>query len=173
MRRIVNDEALDILFRDARQPRVWLPAPISDTVLRALWELVRCGPTAAADLPVRVLFVRSEAAKAKLAPALTAEDRDDAMAAPVAAIIGHRTAAAPDAAQHDAILHAAYLILGARALGLDGMPVWRFDAARVDREFFPSGDICATSVCALGCADQTVPAHREVRPAFDEACSVL
>lgn len=174
MHRIVNDEALDILFRAARSRHAWLARPISDTMLRALWELVKLGPTGPAADPVRVVFVRSEEAKARLAPAIPAEDRDGTLTAPVAAIVGQMPDNAAGAAAHrDGALHTAYLILAARALGLDCGPVWRFDAKQVDAAFFPEGTLASTFVCALGYADDAQPFGDEPRPGFDEACEIL
>jgi 3-hydroxypropanoate dehydrogenase len=87
MHRIVNDEALDTLFRAARSHYAWLARPVSDTMLRALWELVKLGPTSGPGRPPRILFVRSEAAKARLGPAVAAQQRAAIVTAPVAAIL--------------------------------------------------------------------------------------
>lgn len=170
MHRIVNDEALDILFRAARRRSAWLARPVSDTMLRALWELVRLGPISRPGDPVRLLLVKSGEAKARLGPAIPAEDRDCMMTAPVAAIVGH---GADAAAHRDATLHAAYLILAARALGLDCSPVWHFDTRLVDRAFFPEGSLATSFLCALGYGDDLQQSPHEPRPGFDEACTIL
>ena len=86
MPRIVNDEALDTLFRAARSHYAWLARPIGDTLLRALWELVKRGPASGAVLPPRLLFLRSDEAKARLAPALPEAARSGVMAAPVVVV---------------------------------------------------------------------------------------
>jgi 3-hydroxypropanoate dehydrogenase len=88
MHRIVNDEALDTLFRAAHSHYSWLARPVSDAMLGALWELVKCGPTSGAGGPARVLFVRSEAAKARLGPAVAPAQRAAILTAPLAAIVG-------------------------------------------------------------------------------------
>src|SRR5829696_2523353 len=173
MHRIVNDEALDILFRAACARPAWLARPVSDTMLRALWELVRLGPISSCGPAVQLLFAKSDEARARLGAAVAAADREAALSAPGAAIVGCRPCEPSDGAGHrDAALHAAYLMLAARALGLDCGPIWRFDAALVDRIFFPEGGLTASFLCALGYGDGTQPAPPEPRPGFDEACAI-
>jgi 3-hydroxypropanoate dehydrogenase len=175
MHRIVNDAALDTLFRAARSHRAWLARPVSDTLLRAVWELVHLGPTGGAG-PARIVFVRSEDAKARLGPAVPAEQRAGIMTAPIAAIVGYALDPGHDrhgAALRDAVLQAAYLILASRALGLDCGPVWDFDERLVDAAFFPEGTIASNFVCALGYGDdaQALPYH--VRPGVAAVCNIL
>ena len=178
MHRIVNDEALDTLFRAARSHYAWLARPVSDTMLRALWELVKLGPTSGLGLP-RILFVRSEAAKARLGPAVSVQQRAALMTAPVAAIVGHPLKPDPgpghdrQAARRDAALQAAYLILASRALGLDCGPIWDFDAGLVDAAFFPEGTVAANFLCALGYGDESQPAPHQVRAGVTGACNIL
>jgi 3-hydroxypropanoate dehydrogenase len=177
MHRIVNDEALDTLFRATRCHRAWLARPVNDTLLRAVWELVNLGPTGGVG-PARILFVRSEDAKARLGLAVSAEDRAAIMTAPVAAIVGHPLGRSPGhdrhaAALRDAALHAAYLILASRALGLDCGPVWHFDARLVDAAFFPEGTVASNFVCALGYGDDAQASPHQVRPGVAEACNIL
>src|SRR5438552_3367332 len=88
MHRIVNDAALDALFRAARSPNAWLAQPVGDTVLRAVWELVKLGPTGDARSAARIVFVKSDAAKDRLATALPVAQAA-IMAAPATAILGH------------------------------------------------------------------------------------
>jgi 3-hydroxypropanoate dehydrogenase len=179
MHRIVNDEALDTLFRAARSHHAWLARPVSDTMLRALWELVKLGPTSGLGRPARVLFVRSEAAKARLGPAVSAPERAAIMTAPVAAIVGHplESDSSPgsdrQAARRDAALQAAYLILASRALGLDCGPIWDFDAGLVDAAFFSEGTVASNFLCALGYGDDSQLAPHPVRPGVAEACNIL
>jgi len=181
MHRIVNDEALDTLFRAARSHHAWLARPVSDTMLRALWELVKLGPTSGLGRPARILFVRSQAAKARLAPAVAEPERAAIMTAPVAAIVGYPLEPAPDsgpghdrqAARRDAALQAAYLILASRALGLDCGPIWDFDAGLVDAAFFSEGTVAANFLCGLGYGDDAQLAPHQVRPGVAEACRIL
>jgi 3-hydroxypropanoate dehydrogenase len=178
MHRIVNDEALDTLFRAARSHHAWLARPVSDTMLRALWELVRLGPTSGAG-PARILFVRSETAKARLGPAVAEPERAAIMTAPVAVVVGYPLEPGRgsedrrQAAQRDAALQAAYLILASRALGLDCGPVWDFDAGLVDTAFFPERTVAANFLCALGYGDDSRLASHQVRPGIAEACNIL
>src|ERR1700704_5481503 len=85
----VSDDALDVLFRNARTYRVWLEKPVSDDVLRRLYDLMKWGPTSANCCPARILFLRTPEAKQRLAPALSSTNLDKTMKAPVTAIIGY------------------------------------------------------------------------------------
>lgn len=173
MPRIVNDEALDSLFRIAQCHYAWLPQPVGDTLLRAVSELVRRAPVAAAARPARIAFVKSEEARAQLALAVPEPLRDAVASAPVAAVLGcapqHRNE--PDLDQ--SALRAGYLMLAARSLGLDCGPVWQFDAAAVNAALFADGSTAATFLCALGYADATGARAAEARPACDILCTIL
>ena len=174
MHRIVNDAALDTLFRAACGRPVWRAQPVSDTMLRALWELVRLGPVSGRSLAVRLFFAKSDAAKARLVDAVPDAERETALNAPVTAILGHRNRGPGDGVGHrDGALHAAYLMLAARALGLDCGPIWRFDAPLVERMFFDEDRLTASFLCALGYGDATQPRSPEPSPGFDEACAIL
>jgi 3-hydroxypropanoate dehydrogenase len=179
MRRIVTDETLDILFRTAGDRHVWRPRPVSDTILRAIWELVRLGPSSGACGALRIVFVKSEAARARLAAALTEPDCATLVAAPVAAIVACPAENAADVATlretmlREGALHAAYLMLAGRALGLDCAPIWEFDAALVDRAFFPDGSSTANFLCALGYAEDGQAAPSDARAGFAEACAIV
>jgi 3-hydroxypropanoate dehydrogenase len=179
MRRIVNDETLDILFRNAGDRHVWLARPISDTILRAVWELARLGPSSGACGALRLVFVKSEEPKAHLAASLPDPERAALTAAPAAAIVACPAAtpehgpAVRDAALREAALHAAYLMLAGRALGLDCAPIWQFDGALLDREFFPDGRMTASFLCALGYGEDRRTEASDMRPAFTEACAIL
>jgi len=174
MGRIVNDEALDTLFRAARSPDAWLAQPVGDTLLRAVWELVKLGPSSSVGAPACLLFVRSDEAKARLRAAVPAATHAAIAAAPIIAILGHALDPARRSAPRcDGALQAAYLILAARALGLDCTPIWDFDGEAVDAVFFPEETIAANFLCVLGHGDDTRRSPHEVRPGFDEACKIL
>jgi 3-hydroxypropanoate dehydrogenase len=183
VRRIVSDNALDMLFRAPRRPHAWLARPVSDTLLRAVWELVKLGPTSSIGRSARILFVRSDDAKACLAPAVPAEQRASIMTAPIAAIVGSpldrdRRPAAPREGALESAYQSAYLMLAARALGLDCRPIWELDSRTVDAAFFPEGTVGADFLCALGYGDDsqgddTQPSPDEPRHALDEACQIL
>ena len=151
--------ALDQLFRTARTYNAF-SGEVSDETLHELYDLLKLGPTSANTSPARFVFVKSEAAKAKLEPALSEGNHDKTMAAPVTVIVGYRRGlpreaarscsrtptprpgstarakAACDAAFRNGSLQGAYLILAARALGLDAGPMSGFDNAKVDEAFF-------------------------------------
>ena len=179
MRRIVSDETLDILFRKAGDRLAWAARPVSDTILRAVRELVRLGPSSGACETPRVLFIKSEEAKARLAAAVYETVRVTVTAAPAAAIVACPTGnvepgpALRESAIREGALHAGYLMLAGRALGLDCAPIWQFDAALVDRAFFPDGRMTANFLCALGYGEDGPAEASDPGPAFREACEIL
>lgn len=162
MENTLNDDGLDILFRKARTHNAWLDRPVSEDLLRRLYELMKWGPTSANCCPARILFLRTPEAKQRLLPALAPGNVAKTMSAPVTAIIGydsrfydhlpklfpHTDARAwfvntPElievTARRNSSLQGAYLMFAARALGLDCGPLSGFDNAKVDHEFFPRG----------------------------------
>ena len=188
-------DALDQLFLTARTPNAWLERPVPAETLHRLWALARMGPTSANCSPARIVFVTSRAAKDKLKPALIESNVAKAMSAPVVAIIGsdqdfhehlpklfpHTDAKSWFAGNPDLIaatafrnsaLQGAYLILAARALGLDCGPMSGFDAAMVDRLFFPGTKIKTNFICNIGHGDPRSVFARSPRFAFDEACRI-
>ncbi len=158
----ISNEALDILFRQARTHNVWRDLPVSDDILRQIYEVMKFGPTSANSNPARILFLRTQEAKQRLLPALSAANADKTMQAPVTAILAYDLqffeelpklfpnnpgmrgmfANAPQLADigafRNASLQGGYFILAARALGLDCGPMSGFDNAKVDAEFFTS-----------------------------------
>jgi 3-hydroxypropanoate dehydrogenase len=196
MNRIINDAALDQLYRQARTHRSWTGEPVSDVVLQAAYDLARMAPTSGNCCPMRVLFLRSREAKERLKPALSAGNLVQTMSAPVTAIIGYdlqfydflpRLYAAADArswfvgdealiretAFRNGSLQGAYFILAARAVGLDCGPMSGFDNAKVDAEFFADGRIKSNFLCNLGYGDGGRMRPRDARLEFDEACKIL
>jgi len=155
----LNGDALDQLFLRARTFHAWQKRPVSDDLLRRLYELMRWGPTSANLCPARLLFLRTPEAKERLRPALTPGNVDQTMAAPVTAIVatdelffekapklfpaskGVRDmfASSPTLAKETSFrngsLQGAYFILAARSLGLDCGPMSGSDNAKVDSEF--------------------------------------
>src|SRR5882724_11054935 len=197
MSKVVNDEALDVLFREARTHNGWLNKPVDDGILRQVYDLARMGPTSANMCPMRVVFVKSKEAKEKLKPALDAGNVDKTMLAPVTAIIGmdirfydqlpklfpHADAKAwfKDLPENvleyltlrNSSLQGAYFMLAARSLGLDCGPMSGFDNARVDEAFFGGTTIKSNFLCNLGYGDASKLYPRSPRLTFDEACKVL
>ena len=171
MTRILDDRSLDSLFRAARTCRAWLDKPVSDAIIEAVWELARLPPTSTGTYPARILFIRSLEAKQELLPALAAEDRAGAAAAPVNAILGYDGAGGATALR-DATLQAGYLILAARAIGLDCAPIAIADPARVERKFF-GGGAKGSFVCNLGYGDPGAAKDLTQRPTFEQACRIV
>ena len=188
--------ALATLFLDARTHNGWTAAPVSDALLRQLYDPVRMGPTSANCSPARFVFVRTPEGKAKLAPALSKGNLDKTMAAPVTAIVArdmqfyeympeiwHNPTArdtfannAPMAqatAVRNATLQGAYLMIAARAIGLDCGPMSGFDVAKVNAEFFPDGRCQTDFLCNLGYGDAAKLHPRGPRLEFREACQML
>jgi 3-hydroxypropanoate dehydrogenase len=192
----VPDSSLDILFREARTHRAWLPKPVPDELIHRVYELFKLGPTSANSCPARVLFLRTEDAKARLLPTLAPTNVEKTRAAPVVAIIAYDLefyeklpylspvgdfrslfVGKPDLIEETAFrnssLQGAYVILAARALGLDCGPMSGFDAAKVNAEFFPDGKWKANFLCNLGYGDASKLYPRQPRLSFDEACRML
>src|SRR5580704_9919593 len=170
----LNDESLDLIFRKARTHSAWLDKPVDDALLAQVYDLAKMGPTSANMCPMRVVFVRSPAAKEKLKPALDAGNVAKTMAAPVTAIIGmdvrfyeklpvlfpHADAKAwfkdlPEnvleyVALRNSSLQGAYFMLAARSLGLDCGPMSGFNNAKVDEAFFAGTTVKSNFLCNLG-----------------------
>jgi 3-hydroxypropanoate dehydrogenase len=193
---LVSDNALDILFRNARSFNNYRPEPLADDELRAVYELMKWGPTTANSQPQRVLFIRSPEAKERLSPALSSANRKKVMGAPVVAILAydlrffeHLPRFFPDprarswyettpeairtTALRNATLQGAYLMLAARALGLDCGPMSGFKNEVVDAEFFPDGRFKSNFLCCLGRGDPEGLDPRYERFAFEEVCKIL
>jgi len=191
----LSDNALDRIFRTARTHNGWLDKPVTDDQLRRLYDLMKWGPTSANCSPARIVFVRSKAAKEKLKPALAPGNLDKTMAAPATAIIAydlefyeklprlfpHADARSwfvgkPDliaaTAFRNGSLQGAYLIIAARAIGLDCGPMSGFNNALVDAAFFPGGKVKSNFLCNLGYGDPGKLFPRSPRLAFDEACEI-
>ena len=196
MSHAVNDEALDTIFRAARTHNTWLDKPVSPTLLMAIYDLMRWGPTSANVSPARIVFVVSKEAKKRLKPHLGATNVDKTMTAPASAIIGHDldfarhqpklfphnpgakdwfkdSALAEKTAFRNGTLQGAYFIIAARALGLDCGPMSGFDNEGVDREFFAGTAIKSNLLCNVGYGDHAGVFARSPRLSFDEACKIV
>jgi 3-hydroxypropanoate dehydrogenase len=189
------DAALDQIFRTARTYRSWRDQPVSDETLRAIYDLMKWGPTSSNSSPARIVFVKSLAAKERLKPALDAGNVVQTMAAPATAILAYdlefytrmavlspRTDVKSTFVEHPALtletamrngsLQGAYLILAARATGLDCGPMSGFDNAKVDAAFFPGGTVKSNFLCNLGYGDPEKLRPRAPRLIFEEACRI-
>ena len=190
------DSCLDQIFRDARTHNAWQDKDVPDELLHELIDLVKLGPTSANCSPARFLFVKSGEAKLKLKAHLSETNVAKTMAAPVCAIIGYdldfyeylpRLFPHTDAkswfagddkkifetAFRNGTLQGAYLILAARALGLDCGPMSGFDNAGVDRTFFSGTNVKSNFLCNLGYGDPSVLKPRSPRFSFDEMARIL
>jgi 3-hydroxypropanoate dehydrogenase len=211
MDRRLDDKALDTLFREARSYSRWLPRPVTDETLQELYDLVKWAPTSANGAPARFAFLRSREAKERLRPALAPLNVDKVMTAPVTVIVGydvkfyeHLPRLYPQnpgmanlfqsnpemvetTAKRNSSLQGAYLMMAARALGLDCGPLSGFDQSKVDeeffaagkpcfgcdQEFFPEGHVKSNFLCNLGYGDPASLFPRLPRLPFAEACSLL
>ena len=191
----LDQAGLDLLFNDARTHSHWKDEPVSDDTLRKLYELLRMAPTSGNCSPGRFVFVRSPEAKARLKPALDEGNVAKTMAAPVTAIVAtdfefyeklpklfpHTDARSWFAGKPEAILwggfrngtlQGAYLILAARALGLDCGPMSGFNNAQVDEAFFAGTPWKSNFLVNLGHGDASRLHARSPRLDFDEACRI-
>jgi len=187
---------LDQLFRDARTHNAWRDQDVSDAVLREIVDLAKMGPTSANCSPGRFLFVKSREAKERLKPHLSEGNRDKTMKAPLCAIIGYdldfyrhlpklfphtdakswfegKDEKIAETAFRNGTLQGAYLIMAARALGLDCGPMSGFDNKAVDREFFAGTNIKSNFLCNLGYGDPSVLLPRSPRFDFDEMAKII
>lgn len=183
--------ALDRLFREARTHNVFLDEPVARHLVVEAVELAKMGPTAANSSPMRLVFVESEAAKARLRPALAEGNIEKTMAAPVTAVVGHDTAfyewlprlfphtdarawfvgneaLIESTASQNGALQAAYLILALRAVGLDAGPMGGFDRQAVDETFFADTAVRSNMLINIGYGDSSKLFDRSPRPAFGE-----
>jgi nitroreductase len=196
MKPALPDAALDQIFRTARTAHGFRPDPVPDATLHALYDLLKWGPTAFNCQPARFVFVRSAAAKERLKPALSPGNVAQSMAAPVTVIVAsdaqfydhlpsqfpaydarpifaNNAAAAQGTAFRNGSLQGAYLIVAARALGLDAGPMSGFDAAKLDAEFFPDGRNKSNFLVNLGVADPAAIHPRGPRLDFATAAQIL
>jgi 3-hydroxypropanoate dehydrogenase len=193
----LTDSALDQLFRQARTFNAWLPKEVTDEQLHAIYELVKFGPTSANSSPMRLVFVRTPEAKARLSPFLSEANRAKTMAAPVTAIVAsdhefyeHLPRLFPHAdarswfdgnkalvdttAFRNSSLQGAYLIIAARALGLDTGAMSGFDNAGVDKAFFAGTEVKSNFLINIGYGDASINLFpRSPRLSFDEAADIV
>ena len=207
----IDDAALDQLFREARTYSKWQPRPVSDETLHELYDLLKWAPTSANASPARFAFIRSKEGKERLRPALAPGNVEKTMTAPVTVIVAYdmrfyeqlpklfpqspgmkemfetNSQLVEVTAKRNSSLQGAYLILAARALGLDCGPMSGFDNAKLDeeffgagkecegceQEFFPAGHVKSNFLCNLGYGDPSSLFPRLPRLPFNEACTLL
>lgn len=192
----LDDGALDTLFRNARTKTEWTDEPVADDTLRRLYDLLKFGPTSANCSPARFIFLRTSGARERLKPALNPGNIEKTMAAAVTVIVAYDPqfyehlprlfphadarswfAGNPDLADETAFrngtLQGAYLIMAARALGLDCGPMSGFDRAKVDQLFLSEQGWRSNFLINLGYGEATDPYPRAPRFDFEEACAIV
>lgn len=192
----LDDDSLDTLFRNARTHNAWQERPVADELLRQVYDLMKWAPTSANSSPARIVFVKSQEAKQRLLPAMAPGNADKTLAAPVTAIVAQdyefyeklpflfphadakswfagNQALIDTTAFRNASLQGAYLIIAARAMGLDAGPMSGFDNDKVDQEFFAGTRIKSNFLINLGYGDPAGLYPRGPRLAFDEAARIL
>ncbi len=192
----LSEAALDQLFREARTFNAWLPKEVSDEQLHQLYDLAKFGPTSANASPMRVVFVKSKEAKAKLGQFMSESNRDKTLEAPVTAIVAtdhafyeHLPTLFPHADARswfvgnqpliestgfrNGSLQGAYLLVAARALGLDCGPMSGFDQAGVDQAFFAGTQVKSNFLINIGYGDASRNLFpRNPRLSFEQACRI-
>lgn len=192
----LDDASIDLILRDARSHYAWTDKPVSDETLKTLYDITIQGPTSMNTCPARFIFVRSDAAKERLAKSLKPANVAKMSAAPVTAIIAWdplywqrldflfphddrkplfdgREDYAHDTAYRNSTLQGAYFMIAARALGLDVGAMSGFSNAIVDEEFFSENGWKSNFLCNLGYADETALFQKLPRFEFDDICEVI
>ncbi len=193
----IDASGLDLLFREARTHNKFTDEPVSDETLRDLYEILKFGPTSANSSPARFLFLRTKEAKERLAPALSSGNLAKTMAAPVTVIVAYdpkfheklpklfphnpdaqswftsNDALAATTAFRNGTLQGAWLLMAARALGLDTGAMSGFDNDKVDKEFLADRGWRSNFLVNLGHGDWEGVFPRSPRLDFDEACVML
>ena len=192
----LDDERIDLILRDARSHYAWTDKPVSDEMLRTLYDITIQGPTSMNTCPARFVFIRSAAAKARLAKALKPKNVEKMEPAPVTAIIAWdpqywrrldflfphedrkpmfdgKEDYAHDTAYRNSTLQGAYFMIAARSMGLDVGAMSGFSNAIVDEEFFAENGWKSNFLCNLGYADETALFQKLPRFSFDEVCEIM
>lgn len=192
----LNQQALNTLFVEARSHNGWKAASLPEGIETQIYDLMKMGPTAVNSCPARLVYVKSDEAKARLKSCLADGNVEKSMTAPAVVIIGmdlefyeklpklfpHTDARSwfagndvkiQENAFRNSSLQAAYFMLAARSLGLDCGPMSGLDYDKMNKEFFPDGKVKCNFICAIGYGDETKLFDRSPRLDFDEACQVL
>ena len=194
----LDENSLDLMFREGRNHNWWQDKPVSDDQLREIWDLTKFGSTSGNCLPMRILFLRSRDSKKRLKPTLGPRNVEKTMLAPVTALIAYdvnffehlpklypirpemkerfedNAAAAEDFAYMNGSLQGAYFIMAVRAIGLDAGAMGGFDRAAADEEFFKGTTFRSNFLCNIGYGDlEGIKGPRLYRFDFDEACQVI
>ncbi|MDJ0686052.1 MAG: malonic semialdehyde reductase [Alphaproteobacteria bacterium] len=192
----LDEAGLELVFTRARSHYAWQDRPVSKNQLRRLYDIVKQGATSMNCSPARFLFVASKASKARLVPALKPANVAKVLGAPVTVIVAYdlmfwdqldtlfphedrkplfrgKDAHIAETAMRNGTLQGAYMMLAARALGLDCGPISGFDNAQIDEEFFSDNNLKSNFLLNLGYADETSIFPKLPRLRFEEACEIL
>jgi 3-hydroxypropanoate dehydrogenase len=196
MNQSLPNQALAQLFTDARTHHSWTDRPVTDEQIKALYELAKWGPTSLNANPARFLFIKSEAEKEKLLPALSGTNVQQVKDAPLVVVVAQDTkffdhlpklfpafdarsmfvnnaAAADSTAFRNSTLQGAYLVLAARSIGLDAGPMSGFDNAKLDDIFFKGTSWKSNFISTLGYGDHSKVHPRGPRLSFSEAAKIV
>ncbi|MBT4879625.1 MAG: malonic semialdehyde reductase [Alphaproteobacteria bacterium] len=196
MDRVLSEEALKIIFEEARTHFVWTKRTVEKDLLESIYKLAALGPTSANCCPLRILFIQSSQDKERLKPFLDPGNVGKTMSAPITAVFAYdlefyerlpelfpQTDAKSwfegkdqliiDTAKRNATLQAAYFMIAARSLGLDCGPMSGFDNEGVNGEFFPDGILKSDFLCNLGYGDPKALYPRAPRLSFDTVAKIL
>ncbi|MFT4728105.1 MAG: 3-hydroxypropanoate dehydrogenase [Granulosicoccus sp.] len=190
----LDDDSIDVILRDARSHYAWKDIPVTEEILRTLYDITANGATSMNSCPARLVFVNTSAGKQRLAKSLKAKNIDKMVAAPVTVVIAYDTAFweklpflfphedrrpffkgksgyTEETAFRNSTLQGAYLMIAARALGLDVGAMSGFSNALVDEEFFAGTTLKSNFLCNIGYADETALFQKLPRFAFEQTCS--
>jgi 3-hydroxypropanoate dehydrogenase len=193
---VLDNADLDLIFREARTRNGWAPDPVSDAQIHQIYDLLKFGPTSVNGSPARFVWIKTQAAKERLAPYLSGNNKEKTLKAPVTVIVGHDLewheklgelfphapgvkayfadpAAREVHAFRNGTLQGAYLIIAARALGLDVGPMSGFDNAGVDKEFFAGTTIKSNFIASIGHGTDENLFPRAPRLSFEDANTIL
>ncbi len=197
MKQPLDGRAKDLIFREARSYSSWADENVPDEALKEIVNLMKWGPTSANCWPMRLVFVKSTEAKARLKPHIDEFNVEKALTAPAVAIIAYDTKfydripeffphnpearewfandhdLAFETAFRNSSLQGAYFMIAARALGLDCGPMSGFDQTGVNKEFFPDGRFRANFICALGVGTNELLFPRSPRPVFETVAEII
>lgn len=190
----LSDDAIDLILRDARSHYAWLDRPIPEGTIKELYEITCNGPTSMNTLPARFVFVQSPEGKERLAKSLKPANVAKMMGAPLTVIVAHdlnfwqelpklfphedrrhmfegKEQHIANTAFRNGTMQGTYMMLAARALGLDVGAMSGFSNEAVDEEFFAGTSVKSNFLCNIGYADETALFQKLPRLSFEEACS--
>lgn len=194
---ILSDRDLNVIFREARSFKGWQKTPVSEITIRAMYDLLRWGPTSFNCSPGRFVMVQSAYSRKKLADCAMDSNRDKILHAPLTVIVGSdakfydklpdlfksyagardiftgNSDLAQETAFRNSSMQGGYMIIAARSLGLDCCPMSGFDPKAVNEAFFKGRDTGVNFICSMGYGDAANLPQRDRRLSFDEACEFV